>query len=446
MNKIEFYIEKTYPRHGSVGFSVNDVIKIIFMYHMQRETMIDQSRIQLLSDGKVVQATNKYSPITKTLEILPSEPLAYDQDYIVKIYSGEKGPLTVKGEELAQDSTYVFTTEKNPTPKEEPDDPEGIELDEPDESEEAESDEGEETEIIDDPFNGDSTPFYLVDSYPKTGDLLEVSGDMVFVFNEKVSASDFNKNVFIKKSSMNKLVETLRSDELIKGSARTPNEESKSKQIIFAPEKGLLKTGQEYQLVIKKELNNKMNEDIRITFHTLFDRMFADVSTVRLVLGRFADRLSDLELAKLINQQSNSIYQLASMMDTFSEDEWVDSGGIIVEFPYPASQYVVYSTAYYAILGQSLETSSGISETIKLADLSVSGSNEVSDSLSDLLDSLRKEIDRWWNVLQGEPEEIEPGQPNPNYSMRTTIRAGATSPYPDFHTRVPFEDIGGGGG
>ena len=448
MNKVEFYIESTYPSHGSVDFRINDIIKIKFVYHMQTETVKDTNRIQLLSDEEVVATTNKYNPITKTLEILPREPLEFKQDYIVRIYSGKEGPLTVRGEQLAQDATYVFTTERNPNPEVDmPEDPEEEPKEEATEedvgsNELADSHSG--LRVLSDPFVSQSNYFVLEDSYPKSGDLLEIDVDMVFVFSSTVSTESFEKNVFIKKSSINKLTESIQGVNLIKGTARTNDESNNSKQIIFTPSQHL-ETGQEYELVIKNTIHPDMSNDYRIVFHTLFDRMFADVSTVRLVLGRFADRLTDLDLAKLINQQSNSIYQLASMMNTFNESDWAEESGVMLTFPYAASQYVVYSTAYYAILGQSLETSSGISETIRLADLSVSGSNEVSDSLGDLLDVLKKEIDRWWNVLQGEAEEIEPGQPNPNYSMGITTRAGATSPYPEFHIRVPFQDIGGGG-
>lgn len=439
MKTIEFAVNRVTPSNGAVDFRTNDKIKITFAHHMKKETIEDPKKIQILDDGKQVVGNYTYTGIEKTL-VIDQLALSPGATHQIIVRAKDEGPETIFGEKLAREYVSSFTTAKEtPEAPEEPTDPE-------------EDDEGiippEEgegpVEVIDDPFENEVDRVYLADSFPQQGDLLDIGEPLVFVFSQAMKPEDFTDNIFIKKSSMHRLVEQIKGNELIKGNITTLNGEEKDNTILFSPNTPL-ETGQEYQVVIKKEADSSMTEDVRITFHTLFQRMFADVETVRLVLGRFADRLTDLEIAKLINQQSNSVYQLASMMDTFEEADWVESNGVITRFPYPASQYVVYSTAYYSILGQSLETSSGLSESIKLADLSVSGSSEVSDNLSDLLKSLKDEIDRWWNVLQGEPEEIEPGVPNPNYSMGTATRGGVTSPYPDFQTRVPFEDIGGGG-
>lgn len=452
MDKTGRFITKVFPWDGQgykpyddPGVPINRKIEITFAHHMKKDTVEDKSRVRLVdseTNKAVPGSVYVYNGPTRKLTI-HSAHLEEGTFYEIIFPEGEAGPETIGGEYPHRTITYRFKTEGKKVSSESS---QSIQASDLGTTEDKDSTEDPNTpKVLYDPFKEvTSSRVSLLESYPENGDLVEPNAQLVFVFDGDVEISDVEENIFVKSSKMSPLLESLQEDKLIYGKAEKSSGDGKSVFVITL--NSPLETGQQYQVVIKKKLHSNMQNDIRITFHTSFERMFVDVDTVRLVLGRFADRLTDLELAKLINQQSNSVYQLSSMMDSFNEEDWVESGGVIIKFPYAAGQYVIYSTAYYAILGQSLETSSGISESIKLADLSVSGSSEVSDSLSDLLEGLKAEFERWWNVLKGEPEVIEPGQPNPNYSMRTTTRAGETSPYPDFHTRVPFEDIGGGGG
>ena len=452
MDKTGEFITKVFPWHGQ-GYKphegqsvpVDRKIEITFAHHMKKDTVEDASRVKLVNketQEDVPGSVYVYNGPTRKLTI-HSAHLEEGTKYEIIFPEGEDGPETIGGEYPRRTITYTFKTEGEKVSSESSQSTQASDLETTEGKDSTESLNA--PKVLYDPFKEvSSNRVSLLESYPENGDLVEPNAKFVFIFDGHVEASDVEENIFVKSSKMSPLLESLQEEKLIYGKAEENSDGEKSVFILTL--NSLLETGQQYQVVVKKELHSSMQNDIRITFHTSFERMFVDVDTVRLVLGQFADRLTDLELAKLINQQSNSVYQLSSMMDSFNEADWVESGGMIIKFPYAAGQYVIYSTAYYAILGQSLETSSGISESIKLADLSVSGSSEVSDSLSDLLEALKAEFERWWNVLKGEPEVIEPGQPNPNYSMRTTTRAGATSPYPDFHTRVPFEDIGGGGG
>lgn len=444
MATIEFPVQRATPQNGAENVSLNAIIEIVFTENMLKDSVEDPARVTLTKNKEQVPAQYNYSGISRELTIQPDN-LENNMTYQIRIESGDEGPISsLERKQLRKDWVSTFSTEyirsEEPTlPSEDDNNPTE---DDGTEDDQTPIEDEERTEVIIDPFEPVTESTHLVESFPEPGDLIELNGQMVFVFNKALNKEAVEENTFIKESNLNHLLEKRRQDELIRGTVET-GEGDESTNFLFVPNQQL-KAGQEYQVVIKKEVDEGMAEDVRITFHTLFERMFASVDSVRLTLGRFADRLTDLDIAKLINQQSNSIYQLASMMESFDESEWTEVNGVITTFPYAASQYVVYSTAYYSILGQSLETSSGLSESISLADLSVSGSSEVSDSLSDLLNALRAEFERWWNVLQGEAEEVDPTTPNPNYTMTIATRAGTTSPYPDFQTRVPFNEIGGG--
>lgn len=452
MSTVEFIIKSITPANGEEEVALNKAIKISFSENMNKESVEDPKRIVLSDSDGPVLADYEYNSINKELVIYTNN-LKPDELHHIKIHSKDKGPYTVFSKVIKNDYDFMFRTrgeKKESYLQEETDTSQEPSGDTESESKEEDislySEEEDGYEILYDAFEENSTNgIRLVESFPEPGDLVELDGQMVFVFNQPISKDVLEDNIFVKENKLNRLLERLNSNQgkLLTGTVETENGETEDTTFIFKPTQQL-KPGHEYQVVIRKELSPNMQEDLRITFHTLFERMFADVDTVRLILGRFSERLTDLDLAKLINQQSNSIFQLASMMDTFLEEQWVEESGVIVQFPYAAGQYVVYSTAYYAILGQALETSSGISESIKLADLSVSGSSEVSDNLSDLLEMLKAEFERWWNALQGEAEEIDPLAPNPNYSMMPATRGGDSSPYPDFQTRVPFTDLGGG--
>lgn len=441
INAIGHPVETIKPRNNEEEVSLDTNITINFTNYMEESSVLDPERIHFSSGNKTIPSSRYYDRVKKELIITPSKPLEPGEIYRIHIKSMGDGPYTIEKRMVIRDWYYHFTTEWTETAPEDPniDDP-GI--DEPNPEEPPEETE-EPPEVIIDPFEPGDETFALIDSYPEYGNLISPSEKMVFVFNKNLTESQVNKNIFIKEKKLSRLLEKLNEDKLIGGSATLDEQNDDQSSFVFEPNK-TLSPGKEYELVIRKGIHESLSDDIRITFHTVFLRMFAEVDSVRLTLGRFSEGFTDLDLAKLINQQSNSIYQLASMMSTFDEAEWGEEGGVIITFPYAASQYVVYSTAYYAILGKSLETSSGMSESIKLADLSVSGSTDVSDSLGDLLEMLKKEMDRWWNVLQGEPEEIDPEKPNPNYSVSYGTRGAAQSPYPDYHTRVPFDEIGGG--
>lgn len=469
MSTIRFIVNSIYPRNAEENVPIDAEIRIVFSNHMNKETVEDSNRIQLLRDNTPIDAKYEYIGMQKALTITPYRELKTGETYRIKIKGLDEGPRTIYDSQLEKDITYYFITKDGPIKdikikdlswsdtikgkenltwndsaseldEQEVKNEEGpTDGDEPSQISTTHQEEG--TQVLYDPLMQEQSNLVLEKSFPSSGDLLELDSKMILVFNKDIEANKLQENIFVKKSKLNSLLEDLSTEELIKGTVTTQNETEKDKTLVFQPSVPL-EPGTEYELVIKESLSAEFSTTVRIRFHTLFKRMFADVDTVRLVLGQFAERLTDLELAKLINQQSNSIYQLASMMPSFDEAEWPETGGVIIEFPYAASQYVVYSTAYYAILGQSLEGSSGISESIKLADLSVSGSSETSDNLSDLLELLKAEYERWWDVLQGKAEEIKEGVPNPNRYMVTATRAGNT-PYPDFQTRVPFEEIGG---
>ena len=443
-------VSKVFPRNGAENFPLDKEIVIEFSQHMLKHT-VENKRTITISTGKgIVPAEYEYKEMQRSLHITPVE-LKPGQLYRVKINSLEEGPQTVFEDYSAREYSFIFITEgtkeeiappdtEAPTDPVEPEIPPTEPVEPP--TEETPTEPEDDSGVIYDPLEDELNNLHLVESFPDSGDLVELDSYMVFNFNKSINKTTLQENMFVKESKINSLLEKLNKNKLIKGVVEAENETEEDKAFTFKPNEQL-KPGIEYQVVIKKELHDELNYDIRINFQTLFERMFADVGTVRLVLGAFAERLTDLELAKLINQQSNSIYQLASMMDSFNESDWAVENGVIVTFPYAASQYVVYSTAYYAILGRSLEGSSGMSESIRLADLSVSGSSESSDNLSDLLELLKAEFERWWDVLQGKAEEIEPGVPNPNYSMAVATRGGDNAPYPDFQTRVPFNELGG---
>ena len=265
--------------------------------------------------------------------------------------------------------------------------------------------------------------------------------DKVFLrFSEPIDLLTVVENVSLKKDIGSNLLSLFQSAET--NSLSVDTEKSVNGYLVLTVSPALA-AGTAYILELKtglsSTLNSKLQAAVSIHFQTRWSQFFTTVRAVRLLMGRFADAYTDSELAEMIYQQSTEIYQLMSMRPDFFEDDWDPA-------PYAAKQYVLYCTAYTAMLNQALESSSGIKKNFQLGDLQVSESTSVSSEISNLLGLFEKEMDKWWTHLYGADEEaVDDGiyKPVLSKALGSATKSETDYAYPTFLTRASFAELGG---
>lgn len=417
------------PSDGSLNVPLDTKIEIVFEKAMDANSLNSKTIYIGYEDGKV-PLMYEYESLNHVLTLTPKVKLKPETDYEIRILQRDRGPRTAfGGKSLIEYSKWFKTTieKEEQVPEPEVPDEEQEVIEEPVEPEEPKT---PDEDIFEPVING----LVLLNSFPEQGGIIDTKGQIVLEFSQEVDSENLKNKVYVQKKSLHPLLDGLGLEDKL-----TP---------ILAEEKvgtthlmlvtGLSETD-EYELVIEQGLPGKdssLEESVRISFRTPFEHMYAEVLDLKLVLGEFANSFTDSELMRLIYQQSKSIYELMLLRE--AEVEGWDSS-----IPYAATQYVLYRSAYQAMVGQVIASSSGIRDTVRLGDLSVSQSENSSREIVDLLELFKKEVDRWWDILNGRTDEEIAGKPNFIRTVDTATRGGQESPYPDFITRVPFNEIGG---
>lgn len=428
------HVKSIYPASSALNIPLNASVKIVFNNVMKKDTL-NMDTIYLSTSNKKVEAEYTYVGMTKELTIRPVEELSPSSFYRITVKSGSDGPKDFTNKENDKKLTTLFETREalpgeEIEPPEEPEEP--VEPEVPEEP--VQPDEPEEPvvpEEPEDPFEPVVESLYLKEAFPKSGQILNHDSPIVLVFSEKVTVADANHYV--------KLVEKNIVDEVDIPMANKRT--SDSDRHVFTPTVPL-DEGVEYELVIRKGLPGEtlqLNEDIHLSYTANWHLMYTSLKSVRLMLGDFADSLSDADINYTINQESKAIYQLMLASPNYVESQWGDS------FPYAASQYVLYKVAYLSMVGQTIAASSGIRRSVSLGDFQTSSSENTSKEVTNLLKLLEMELDKWWRRLNGEHvDEIEaPERPNFIRNGASTVRGEVPHPTPELTLRVPFRDIGG---
>lgn len=439
MAYIQKLLQSLSPRHGSQNNSVNSVVELTFATPMNADTL-HQDTIYLQDEAKnKVDVTYQYRKTESKLVLTPKAPLLEEHAYGIKIRSGNQGPLDFLGRMVVNDLEFGFTTgiksESDTEIIEEPEEPEAP-VEKPVEPE----------EVPEDPPNKtpEDIPLPELDyndvlsTYPKKDEIWDSTQPIAIQFSKEVDISSLqNISVYIKPLS-----------QLLERAEEIPMTKtlSKDKTIVYLKATGTIPPGTEFSVEVNDNLafvdGTTLDFPYQFVILSQAEYFFTSVNNLKLVAGQFASGYTDIQLAQLIAETSKNLSISLGALDIYEgQDFTVISGSV----PNGAGQYVLYSVLYQMILGSSLATASGSSKSIRLGDLSVEGSEKVSDNLAELLGLLKKELDRWWSVLITKDPTVVDSELYTNWhrTITSAVRGGSISPYPDFQTRVPFNSLGG---
>ena len=427
-NYVNNIVYSIVPSQNQIDVPVTSPVVLVFNENMNAKTL-NKDTISLTRGATVVDATYSYNGIKKELTITPKEKLVSDQTYKVTILTGEAGPQTALGNLSSRSYLFYFTTE--------------LIVPEPEIPKDSEENPKDDVPDVDNFPIEEDTLFSVVsiaDSYPKEGDLVGNLPAVILSFDKDVYLEGIADKIYLREKAISPLLSRLNQTNRINFLL---NAESDARTISLSP-LSVLKKGMAYELVVESSVRDALNPlvtlgmDVVISFQTQWEIFYSSVPAVKLVLGLFREAYTDAEIAAMIYQESLAIYQLMSMKPDFDPLLWAAGA------PYAATQYVLYRTAYQAILGQVIENSSGMKKSIKLGDLSVAESSSVSSEITDLIGLFEDEMKKWWNLLNG-IEETEDGVALPKLSKKlgSATRGITDNPYPEFVTRVPFTDLGG---
>ena len=413
------FITAVSPLHNAANVAVATIPSVTFTAPMEAASLNAQTIFLEKANGPDVPVTYHYDFLNQRVSLSPASPFEVDTQYLLRILSGELGPKTIMRETSAREYAFIFTTEAAAAVVEPPIEPP---VEEP---------------VPEEPVVPVETVFFLEESYPKEGDLAETLDKVFLRFSEPIDLLTVVENVSLKKDTGSNLLSLFQSAET--NSLSVDTEKSVNGYLVLTVSPALA-AGTAYILELKtglsSTLNSKLQAAVSIHFQTRWSQFFTTVRAVRLLMGRFADAYTDSELAEMIYQQSTEIYQLMSMQTDFDETAWAPA-------PYAATQYVLYRSAYNAMLNQSLESSSGIKKNFQLGDLQVSEASTVSSEIANLLGLFEKEMNKWWNLLTGEEEYDGIYKPNLSKTLGSATKAETNYSYPTFLTRAGFNELGG---
>ena len=427
------------PSHSSTNIPTDTSVLIYFDAAMD-ELSLNENTVYIQSEDTKIDSKYTYNNKARTLTIQPLTPLESLTLHKIIIVGGNSGVKNIVGSIAFRWHEFEFTTgealvqeppiEDPPVEGEPPVEEPPVE-DPPVEDDNPVIEEPDETlPPVEDTFDY----LMVVDSYPNDSQLFDITKPIVLQFSIPIKPGQDSMFSF-KEKEVSSLLETFDNISI------SVSYSHDNQRVSIKPNEVLL-TGQEYQLIVDKNLmaadESTLDINYTIDILTQYENFYTTVEDVRLVGGNFAVKYSDLEIAKLIGNASKSLYAMMSQLEKFSEDGWTVYTG-----PYGAAQYTLYSVLYQIILGESLSVASGSSKNISLGDLSVGGSSTTSSSLPDLLALLKSELDKWWSILLSSDPLAKEDSVNWVRAASSAVRGLTDYPYPDFQTRIPFSDLGG---
>lgn len=415
------FIKAVWPNQTDGIVTVATIPSVTFTEAIEPASLNAQTIFLEKANGPVVPVTYQYDNINQRVSLSPASPFEGDTQYLIRILSGELGPKTITGDTFGREHTSVFTTEVTVVvepPVEEPP--------------------AEEPPVVEPPV--EVPTLFLTEHYPQNGTLVPASDKLVLRFNEAIDMTSLLAGTTLTKDNGSSLFALIGNDTVHTLTFSSQNTADHTVVLSIAP---ALANGTAYKVALSADVatasGSKLNETVSFSFQTEWLHYFTSVRSVRLLMGQFGEAYSDQEIAEMINENSVSVFQLMSMRPDFFEDDWDPA-------PYAAKQYVLYRTAYTAMLNQALESSSGIKKNFQLGDLQVSESTSVSSEISNLLGLFEKEMDKWWTHLYGADEEaVDDGiyKPVLSKALGSATKSETDYAYPTFLTRASFAELGG---
>lgn len=442
------------PKNMTQGISLDTVITIQFESSMNIQSINNQS-IKLFQNNNEVTTVLRYSRETKVLTIKPEVLLEPGSKIELVFISGINGVKTAIGDTLMKEIVYSFNTSASSedTPNVEvPSNPIIDEIPEVDIG-------NEETPIVDVdtnldnlfPETGTTTPdsnttidlsdFHIVETYPSNNGIWNTKEPIAIRFSLPILQGQENKISLFEKplSDLLLITETV---------PFTINYSEDNKTIFIKPSIEI-KSNSGYTLKIEKTFSSNSNLTIERTqslnIWTQPEFSYLTVEELRLAGGDFASQYTDAQLINLIGLSSKDVYQnILLYKELYLDDTLIITSEV---FPYGTTQYVLNSVLYKLVLNESLVTATGRSKNITLGDLTVGGSGSTASNLPDLLKLLKDEIDRWWKIItKRNPFSSDSDNPAETIWIKditSSTRGLNNYPYPDFQTRVPFNELGG---
>lgn len=420
------------PKNMTQGISLDTVITIQFESSMNIQSINNQS-IKLFQNNNEITTILRYSRETKVLTIKPEELLEPDSKIELIFISGINGVKTVIGDTLMKEIVYSFNTNTNTssgdTPNPEvPSNPTVDTIPEVDIG-------CEKNPTI------DLSDFHIIETYPSNNGIWNTKEPIAIRFSLPILEGQENKISLFEKplSDLLLITETI---------PFTINYSEDNKTIFIKPSIET-KSNSGYTLKIEQTFSSNNNLAIERTqsfnVWTQPEFSYLTVEELRLAAGDFASQYTDAQLINLIGLSSKDVYQsIILYKELYLDDTIIITSEV---FPYGTTQYVLNSVLYKLVLNESLVTASGRSKNITLGDLTVGGSGSTASNLPDLLKLLKDEIDRWWKIItKRNPFSSDSDNPAETIWIKditSSTRGLNNYPYPDFQTRVPFNELGG---
>lgn len=409
------------PISNSKDIPVDTSIYISFNRAMNEETLnLNTIYIYSINYGKV-PANYEYDSSNRQLVISPIQPLQISTRYLIRIEDRELGPKTITGDLFTNTPELNFTTNNIPIE---------VETEEPVIPTEEEPEETPPEPIF------DTNTLRVITSYPDNDHLWDTRHPIAIQFSHTISESELDK-ITLRIKPISFLFENSQY-------LNTTKTLSQDKYIVYIEPLEEIKSGEELQIIIHKAMKGNGSEPIgynhEIEILSNYDFFFIDVESLKLVAGDFASDFTDIQLAHLIGQVSQSLNTQLMQIGIHEGQDYTTITGTI---PYGAREYVLYSVMYQMVLSSSLMNSSGIKKNIRLGDLTVENASNTTSTLPDLLKLLKEEIDKWWAILLNRNLELEEGETDWYRQSSSAVRGLTEYPYPNFQTRVPFNPLGG---
>lgn len=418
------------PENMTQDISLDTVITVQFESSMNIQSINNQS-IKLFQNNNEITTTLRYSRETKVLTITPEVLLEPGSKIELVFISGINGVRTAIGDTLMKEIVYSFNTNTSSedTPNVEvPSNPVIDTIPEVDIG-------CEKNPTI------DLSDFHIVETYPSNNGIWNTKEPIAIRFSLPILAGQENKISLFEKPISNLLLIT----ETIPFTVNY----SEDNRTIFIKPTTEIKSNSGYTLKIEKTFGSNNDLTIESTqslnIWTQPEFSYLTVEELRLAAGDFASQYTDAQLVNLIGLSSKDVYQsILLYKELYLDDTLIITSEV---FPYGTTQYVLNSVLYKLVLNESLITASGRSKNITLGDLTVGGSGSTASNLPDLLKLLKDEIDRWWKIII-KRNPFDSNSDNPAEAVwikdiTSSTRGINNYPYPDFQTRVPFNELGG---
>ena len=285
----------------------------------------------------------------------------------------------------------------------------------------------------------------IVDMYPANGSVIE-ENKVLLVFSDELDTLPDNALYVVKAPhketlSMVDLLTTYSPAKAVPGTVSLLDGHA---QVLQWEPIGELVEESSYVAIVSKDIKGKtvakMGTTKSIGFSTPWERMYGKLTSVKEMIGGYANVLSESYIYEIMNRNSVYAYDIVIASGAATDTDFADG-----KIPYFVLQYVNTQTAYDLILNGLAGGGSSSSSTtdydggfvLGLLEVTGGGSGTSTSTASDginVLAKLKDELKQWKDLLYD--------QHSRGYAKPTGAVKGETgSAYPDFLTRAELTSL-----